>query len=196
MSTDLNYVARVDTTNVMSSVAEIRSQIGMAFSSPTGFAAPSMAIAGGGFSGMNNVSSGVSAQFQNMFAGFGPSSSMFGTHTNPAMALSPHYGMNMAQTSLEEEWRVHRGGLAIAQQMKPPGVSAASYALGVEANFINRQLDANHAATMAAQSTLTSARCARGEAAWIARATISLPVPVSPISSTVLAVGATAQCFF
>lgn len=167
MSTDLNYVARVDTTNVMSSVAEIRSQIGMAFSSPTGFAAPSMAIAGGGFSGMNNVSSGVSAQFQNMFAGFGPSSSMFGTHTNPAMALSPHYGMNMAQTSLEEEWRVHRGGLAIAQQMKPPGVSAASYALGVEANFINRQLDANHAATMAAQSTFYAGvgGLAAGEAA-------------------------------
>ena len=85
-----------------------------------------------------------------MFAGFGPVQSMFGgTFTNPAMALNPHYGMVQAQTSLEEEWGIHRGGLAAAQQMKPPGVSAATYALGVESNFINRQLDASHGAAMA-----------------------------------------------
>lgn len=153
MSTDLNYVARLDTTQIMSGIAEIRSQVGMAFSAPTGFASPAASIGGGGFSGMNNVAAGVSAQFQNMFAGFGPVQSMFGgTFTNPAMALNPHYGMVQAQTSLEEEWGIHRGGLAAAQQMKPPGVSAATYALGVESNFINRQLDASHGAAMAAQS--------------------------------------------
>lgn len=154
MSTDLNYVARLDTTQIMSGIAEIRSQVGMAFASPTGFASAAMSMRGGGFTGMSDASSGIGTQMQGMMGGFGQSPGMFGTHTNPAMALSPHYGMNQAQTTLEEEWRVHSGGLAIAQQMKPPGVSAASYALGVESNFIGRQLDANHAAAMAGQSAL------------------------------------------
>ena len=43
----------------------------------------------------------------------------------------------------------------------------------------------------AAQLTLTRGRFARGEAAWIARAISSLPVPVSPVISTVAFVGAT-----
>lgn len=153
MSTEFNYVARLDTTQIMSGIAEIRSQVGMAFASPTGFQSPAMSLGGGGFSGMNNVSSAIGSQFQQMFAGMGQSQGMFGgTHTNPAMAYSPHYGMNQAQTSLEQEWQIHRGGLAAAAGTRPPGVSASEYALGVESNFINRQLDANHAAKMAAQS--------------------------------------------
>lgn len=154
MSTEFNYVARLDTTQIMSGIAEIRSQVGMAFASPTGFQSPAMSIQGGGFSGMNNVASASAAQFQQMFAGMSAGQSMFGgTHTNPAMAYSPHYGMNQAETSLQEEWQVHRGGLAAAAAMKPPGVSAGAYAIGVESNFINRQLEANHAASMAAQSS-------------------------------------------
>ena len=43
----------------------------------------------------------------------------------------------------------------------------------------------------AAQFTLTRARFARGEAAWIARAMSSFPVPVSPVTSTVASVAAT-----
>lgn len=153
MSTEFNYVARLDTTQIMSGIAEIRSQVGMAFASPTGFQSPAMSIQGGGFSGMNNVASASAAQFQQMFSGMSAGQSMFGgTHTNPAMAYSPHYGMNQAQTSLQEEWQVHRGGMAAAAAMKPPGVSAAAYAAAVEGNFINRQIDANHAASMAAQS--------------------------------------------
>ena len=44
---------------------------------------------------------------------------------------------------------------------------------------------------MAAQFTLTKARAARGECLWMARAMSSLPVPVSPVMSTVESVGAT-----
>ena len=44
---------------------------------------------------------------------------------------------------------------------------------------------------MAAQLTLTNARAARADRLWIARATSSLPVPVSPVISTVESVRAT-----
>ncbi len=47
----------------------------------------------------------------------------------------------------------------------------------------------------AAQLTLTSGRSLRGLRAWIARATSSLPVPVSPRISTVASVGATSSTF-
>ena len=43
----------------------------------------------------------------------------------------------------------------------------------------------------AAQLTATRARWARGERRWMARATSSLPVPVSPVMSTVASVAAT-----
>src|SRR5271170_7640754 len=44
---------------------------------------------------------------------------------------------------------------------------------------------------MAAQFTLTKEREERRDRRWIARATSSLPVPVSPVISTVASVGAT-----
>ena len=43
---------------------------------------------------------------------------------------------------------------------------------------------------MAAQLTLTKGRVARGLLRWIARATSSLPVPDSPVTSTEARVGA------
>ena len=48
----------------------------------------------------------------------------------------------------------------------------------------------------AAQFTATNGPLARALAWWIARATSSLPVPLSPVSSTVVSVGATfaARC--
>jgi hypothetical protein len=175
VSTEFNYVARLDTTQIMSGIAEIRSQVGMAFASPTGFQSPAMSIQGGGFSGMNNVASASAAQFQQMFSGMSAGQSMFGgTHTNPAMAYSPHYGMNQAETSLQEEWQVHRGGLAAAAAMKPPGVSAGAYAIAVESNFVNRQLEANHAASMAAQSSFYAG--VGGLAAGEAASAIAAPI--------------------
>ena len=44
---------------------------------------------------------------------------------------------------------------------------------------------------IAAQFTLMKARADRGDRLWIARATSSFPVPVSPVISTVESVGAT-----
>src|SRR5438105_10124122 len=44
---------------------------------------------------------------------------------------------------------------------------------------------------IAAQFTLTKGHERRGEAAWMARAISSLPVPVSPVISTVESIGAT-----
>src|SRR5262249_24721303 len=49
---------------------------------------------------------------------------------------------------------------------------------------------------IAPQFTLTSGRDDRSESAWIARATSSLPVPVSPTISTVELVGATSATRF
>jgi hypothetical protein len=44
---------------------------------------------------------------------------------------------------------------------------------------------------MAAMLTVTNGPRARAELAWMARATISLPVPLSPMSRTVISVRAT-----
>lgn len=152
MTTEFNYVARLDTTQIMSGLAEIRSQVGMAFGSPTGFQSPAMSIAGGG----SDFSSGVAQHAQQMFAGLQSPPSFGGTFTNPAMAYSPHYGMIQAETSLDQEWRVHRGGIEAALAMKPPGVGAGTYALGVEQNFIARQLEASDAAATASRQSLYS----------------------------------------
>src|SRR5262245_35092261 len=51
--------------------------------------------------------------------------------------------------------------------------------------------EAMRAAGIAAQLTLTNGRAARRDRRWMARATSSLPVPVSPLISTVESVGAT-----
>jgi len=47
----------------------------------------------------------------------------------------------------------------------------------------------------AAQFTHSSGMCARGEAAWMARASSSLPVPLSPVISTVAWLCATRSTF-
>ena len=51
--------------------------------------------------------------------------------------------------------------------------------------------DSISSAGMAPQFTATKGMAARGESSWMARATSSLPVPDSPVRSTVVLVGAT-----
>jgi hypothetical protein len=53
------------------------------------------------------------------------------------------------------------------------------------------QLALQHALGVAPQSTATKGPALRPLAAWIARATNSLPVPLSPTTSTVASVSAT-----
>lgn len=162
MATEFNYVANIDTTRVMGAVAEIRSQIGMAFSSPTGFASAATALLGSG----TDASGGAASAARQMMAGFGRfTPNMFGgTFTNAAMAYTPHYGMIQAQTTLAQELRVHRGGLEEAAKMAPPGVAPAEYFLGSEKNLIGRQVEAAHNARFAATASLTSG--VAGLAAW------------------------------
>jgi hypothetical protein len=170
MATEFNYVVNVDTTRVMGAMAEVRSQVGMALGSPTGFGGPAAGLPGGGFGvGLADVSGGISAGVAQMAAGFarGPGfmgglpgmiagSSFGGTFTNPAMAYTPHYGAIQAETSLGQEWLLHRYGMPAAQLLKPPGVSAAEYSIGVEKNFIDRQLEAGHQAAMGARTAFLS----------------------------------------
>ncbi len=51
--------------------------------------------------------------------------------------------------------------------------------------------DSSSDSVSAVQLTATNAPVARGECVWMARATSSLPVPLSPTTSTVDIVGAT-----
>lgn len=157
MATEFNFVAKLDKSQIMSGLSEIRSQVGMSLGSATGFSSPAMGISGGGA----DFSAGVSQSAQMMFAGLQQTPNMGGsgfggTFTNPAMAYSPHYGAVQATTSLEQEWAVHRGGMAAAQMMKPPGVSAGAYGLGMEQAFISRQVEASDAAKMAGQQAMVS----------------------------------------
>ncbi|MFQ5352665.1 MAG: hypothetical protein ACE5D3_06295, partial [Candidatus Binatia bacterium] len=152
MATEFNYVANIDTTRIMGAVAEIRSQIGMALGSATGFAGRAVGIAGGGFAG------DPSATAANMLPGFGRfTPNMFGgTFTNAAISYTPHYGAMVATTSFGQEQRVFQGGLGAAAKMAPPGVSPAEYFIGSETNRINRDIEARHQAQFAARSTFYS----------------------------------------
>lgn len=132
MATELNFTARLDTSQFLSQIDQARTQFGLAFS-------------GGG----------LGQQFQQMAAGLGNSQSAFGgTFTNPSIAYSPFFGAVQATTQLDQEWAVHRGGYTAAMMMKPPGVSAATYAMGVESNFIDRQIDASSGAATAGAAAL------------------------------------------
>lgn len=116
----------------MSQIQEVRSQLGMALSSATGFNNAAMSMAGAPNLGGS---------------GFGH------TFTNAAMAYSPHYGAIQAQTTLQQEWQVQRYGLAAAQQMAPPGVAPASFAMAAMSNAIDRDVSAKQEAASAARAT-------------------------------------------
>ena len=83
-----------------------------------------------------------------------------------------------------------------SRKMVPPSASskrpARRSSAPVKAPFsCPNSSEAINVGGMAAQFTLTNARDARCERLWIARATSSFPVPVSPVMSTVESVGAT-----
>lgn len=139
MATELNFTARLDTSQFLSQIDQARTQFNLAF--------------GGG----GGVAGGIGQQFQQMVSGLSasPQISGFGqTFTNPAIAYSPFFGAVQATSQLDQEWAVHRHGYTAAMMMKPPGVSAATYAMGLEGNFADRQIDARHDAISAGRSTL------------------------------------------
>jgi hypothetical protein len=145
--------ATLDSTSVTSSLWELRSQLGMALANATGFNNAAMSMAGAPSLGGS---------------GFGM------THTNQAMAYTPHYGAVQAHTTLQQEWQVGRYGLEAAQQLKPPGVSAASYAMGAMSNAIERDIEGRQQAQMAGRAAFFTGvgGLAAGEAASMAAAPV------------------------
>jgi len=149
VATEFNYVARLDTSQIMSGLSEIRSQVGMA-------------LGGGGFGGgglaQTNFGGGVSTGMNQMMGAMGGmGGGRGGTYTDPAIAYSPHYGMQGAQTTLAQEGLVAGpDGMAMAGRMAPPGVSAGEFAMAVTGNNIERSIQARQAASMAAQSSIAS----------------------------------------
>lgn len=152
MATEFNYVVNVDTTRVMGAMSEVRSQMGMALGGVPSQFSPQSA--------MGQMMSGLE---RGVMRGFGI------THTDPAMAYNPNYGQVFAGTSHAQEQAVVQHGLAAAQAMRPPGVSAYEFAMGAHGNAIDRQQRATHAAKVAAQSTFFSGMggLAAGELAFL-----------------------------
>jgi hypothetical protein len=150
---DIKLTARLDHTQVMSGLHELRSQLGMSLASATGF---------------QGAATALSSQPNLGGSGFGQ------THTNPAMAMSPHYGALQATTSLAQERAIASGGLGAAHQMKPPGVSAASYAASAMGNAIDRDIQANQQSAMAARAAFYTgaAGLATGEVGGIGGAMV------------------------
>ena len=130
MSTEFNYVARLDTSQIMSGLSEIRSQVGMALGGGGGFG-------GGPFSATN-------------FGG--PASSAV-----EEMIRSMPYGMQGAATSLPQEMAIFgAGGMAAAGRMAPPGVSAGEFAFAALSNNIERSIQAREAARMAGEAAFAT----------------------------------------
>ena len=162
MAAELNYVVNLDHSRVMGSAFEISNAVQMAMARGfQGGQIQSMGGGGGAGTGLSDAVSGglsgisqMSAQlvrFPTMMPGYAP---MFGgTFTDQSMAYTPHWGMQQAETSLQQEWLVSRYGLAGAQRMRPPGVGALEYANAVNSNFIDRKVEAADQAFTAARTS-------------------------------------------
>ena len=156
MSTEFNYVARLDTSQIMSGLSEIRSQVGMTLGGAGGF--------GGGTLSQTNFGGGASmgmSQMMNSFAGGFGTPGLGGTFTDPAMAYSPHYGMQGAATSLQQEGLIMNGGggrtgMEWAGRFAPPGVSAGEFAFAAFGNNLDRSIQSREAASLAGGSALAS----------------------------------------
>lgn len=146
--TEFNYVVNVDTSRLMSAMSEVRSQMGLALNTPGG-------------AGID-VSGGIGTMFNRMMGGLNSGYMFGGTYTNEAMAYTPHYGMIQAQTSLQQEWLVNRYGTQAAQLMKPPGVGAYEYATAVQGNYIDRRIEAEHAALSGARTAFVGGAAGLG----------------------------------
>jgi hypothetical protein len=162
VATEFNYVVNVDQSRVQSSAVELASTMQMALARgmqgaqlQAPFAGTTVSdVAGGAATGFNMMAGDFSRFPMSMGGMFSPM--VGGTFTNQAIAYTPHWGMQQAETSLQQEWLVDRYGLGAAQRMKPPGVGATEFALAVERNFVDRKLEAEHAAYAAARTTMAS----------------------------------------
>jgi hypothetical protein len=163
VATEFNYVVNVDQSRVQSSAVELATTMQMALARGMQGAQLQAPFAG---TTISDVASGAATGF-NLMAGDvsrspGPmAGGMFtpmvgGTFTNAAIAYTPHWGMQQAETSLQQEWLIDRYGLGAAQRLKPPGVGATEFGLAVERNFVDRKMEAEHAAFSAMRTTVAS----------------------------------------
>ena len=162
MATDLKFTASLDSTQFMGQIRELRSQVGMALSSATGFNNAAMAMAG-----TPNLGG----------SGFGH------TFTNPAMAYAPHYGAIQAHTTMQQEAAVLTNGLGAAQQLKPPGVAPASYAMAAMSNAIERDVAGRQEAAAAARATFWTGAGGLAARSHSRSRALSAPFSVEPSAS-------------
>ena len=156
MSTEFNYVARLDTSQIMSGLSEIRSQVGMTLGGAAGF--------GGGALSQTNFGGGAAtgmSQMMSSFSGGFGTPGLGGTFTDSAMSYSPHYGMQGAITTLAQEGLITHGGggrtgMEWAGRFAPPGVGAGEFAFAAMGNNIDRSIQFREAASLAGQSALFS----------------------------------------
>ena len=142
---DINLKANLNRSDVTLGLQELTSQLGMALGRATGFGTAASQMAG-----TPNMLGG----------GFGA------TFTDARMAYSPHYGQIHAQTTLAQEQAVQQRGLAAAQELKPPGVAPAAFAMATMSNAIERDVAARSEASSAARAAFyTSAGGLAGGAA-------------------------------
>jgi len=142
---DINLKANLNRSDVTMGLQELTSQLGMALGQATGFGTAATQMAGS----------------PNMLGGaFGS------TFTDARMAYSPHYGSVHAATTMAQEQAVQQRGLAAAQQLKPPGVAPAAFAMAAMTNSIERDAAARDQASSAARAAFyTSAGGLAGGAA-------------------------------
>ena len=146
---DINLKANLNRSDVTMGLQELTSQLGMALGQATGFGTAATQMAGS----------------PNMLGGaFGS------TFTDARMAYSPHYGQIHAATTMAQEQAVQQRGLSAAQELKPPGVAPAAFAMAAMTNSIERDAAAREQASSAARAAFyTSAGgLAGGMAAGVA----------------------------
>lgn len=148
MSTEFNYVARLDTSQLMSGLSEIRSQVGMALGGAGGF--------GGGPMSATDFAGGAGAGMSQMMASMG-GGGLGGTWSDPSIANIPHYGMRGAMSTLEQEGLLARpGGMAEIAKITPPGVAPGEFAFAIARNSVERSVQAEQAARFAGEAAIST----------------------------------------
>ena len=145
---DVTLDLRLNSQSFLADLSNARSQAAMTLGGP-------MAAAG---SGMGMAASGAATGLGQMAGGFGGSSFGMGagfgfTHTPQDIGLNPHYGNIHAYSTTQMEAQIANHGLSAAAALAPPGVAPGEFALSVDQNRIEREVQARSNAQMAFRSS-------------------------------------------
>lgn len=150
---DVTLDLRLNSQSFLADIANARAQAGMMLGGQAapGFGAQAQAafsmMAGGATTGLSQMAGQFAHSPLQRSMGFGEG------YSSTGMALDPNYGQVHAYTTKAMEQSVLERGLFMAERLKPPGVSAESFALSVESNAIERDLEGRRAAQVAFRST-------------------------------------------